>query len=306
MEILPYAPELANDVTSLYNHTVQGVPYCHPIDASPLNDILSGVTWPFRGSNTLGDGLPLVARESSGVVGFVHAALEYASEDVTPTGRGIVSGLIYRRTFRAAGQALLEAAEAHLKASGALQITACSADYRYPFYHVNNGGLSNHLDHVQALFGVNGYDRSQGEIFFNWPSFEPPEPAPVPFDLTCKLEWKQENGNLPGLYMQAFEAEKQAGEFIGICAGDNRDDVALQEWFFVNWLGIGEEYQGKGIGKYLLHRGLLEGRRKGYRHAIISTRTDNWRAYNLYSNWGFRAADWTYAFEKHLQGEAVA
>jgi hypothetical protein len=47
--------------------------------------------------------------------------------------------------------------------------------------------------------------------------------------------------------------------------------------------------------------GLQEGRRKGYRHAAISTMMDNWRAYNLYSNWGFRAADWTYTFEKDLQ-----
>ena len=39
---------------------------------------------------------------------------------------------------------------------------------------------------------------------------------------------------------------------------------------------------------------------KGFRRAIISTNWRNWRAMLLYSNYGYRVADWTYGFTKTL------
>ena len=61
-----------------------------------------------------------------------------------------------------------------------------------------------------------------------------------------------------------------------------------------------EPLQGRGLGRYLLQRAMKEMHAKGYRHAAISTWWRNYRAFLFYSNYGFRAADWTYAFRREL------
>ena len=74
----------------------------------------------------------------------------------------------------------------------------------------------------------------------------------------------------------------------------------LKDWHFCNWLGVEEEVQGKGLGRYLLQQARLEMHTVGYRHAGISTAWKNYRAFQFYSNDGYRLSDWTYAWEKNI------
>jgi GNAT superfamily N-acetyltransferase len=300
LEIMPYAADLAESVTSFYNEAVEDVPYCHPVDPETLDGILTKSVRPSRRFTRLHDEIVAVACEEGSVVGFIHAGGELSRKARRSTKRGVICCFLYRRGRRLAAQGLLDAAEAHLTEIGKRDIQVAGAEYRYPFHHMPNAALSNHLGRVQGLLGVNGYRRDYGEIFFSWPDFDPPEPSPVDFDLAYTLEWKQLSGARPGLYLQSHLGDQQVGEFGCVCAGDGRKDESLQEWLFVEWLGINEAFQGEGIGKHRLQRGLREGYDKGYRHAIISTATDNWRAYTLYSNWGFRTVDWTFDFKKKL------
>ena len=90
--------------------------------------------------------------------------------------------LWYRRGRRTVGQALLAAAEEHLRERGMAQAVAFQQDYRYRCYHFAHAYLSDHLDHVQALLAFNGYQRAAGEVFLDWPDYElvspvSPEPA---------------------------------------------------------------------------------------------------------------------------------
>jgi GNAT superfamily N-acetyltransferase len=72
--------------------------------------------------------------------------------------------------------------------------------------------------------------------------------------------------------------------------------AARDQGRLIGWLGIQEPYQGIGLGKHLLQRGLNEMRGVGYRHASISTAWDNYRAYVLYTHFGFKVVDWTYQY----------
>lgn len=68
---------------------------------------------------------------------------------------------------------------------------------------------------------------------------------------------------------------------------------------------VEDEFQGQGLGRYLLQYALQEMKKIGYRHAAISTAWDNhraflFRAFLFYSNCGYRTVDWTYEFVKNL------
>jgi ribosomal protein S18 acetylase RimI-like enzyme len=73
------------------------------------------------------------------------------------------------------------------------------------------------------------------------------------------------------------------------------------EWAFTKWLGVEAAVRGKGLGKHLLQRALLELRQAGYRHATISTARHNYRAALLYSNLGYRVVDWTYEYGRQIE-----
>ena len=72
----------------------------------------------------------------------------------------------------------------------------------------------------------------------------------------------------------------------------------MDEQVFAVWLGVDEPYQGRGLGRYLLQRNLNEAYAAGYRHAVISTAHDNFRAFLFYSNFGYCLADWTHGYWK--------
>ncbi len=101
--------------------------------------------------------------------------------------------------------------------------------------------------------------------------------------------------------MSAKHGERQVGECHSVSRGDYTNTEAVQDCFFTEWIGVEEDVQGKGIGRYLLQRALLEMHGAGYRHATISTARHNYRAALCYTNLGYRVVDWTYAYERELE-----
>jgi GNAT superfamily N-acetyltransferase len=75
-------------------------------------------------------------------------------------------------------------------------------------------------------------------------------------------------------------------------------EIVPQDWFFTDGLGVSDEVQGKGLGRYLLQKARQEMHRIGYRHAAISTDWMNFRAFLFYSNDGYHRVDWTYALRR--------
>ena len=205
----------------------------------------------------------------------------------------------YERGARHVGQAVLEKAETHLKTYNISRILAFSQDYRYRFYHFGHSYLSDALDQVQGLLGFNGYRRCAGEVFLDWENYTV---TPIPSSLSVELsvEWEDGRGERPNCTVKAYQGDKQVGICESVCGGEFSSHPDAQDWLHTVWLGIEDEFQGQGLGRYLLQYALEEMQKIGYRHAAISTAWDNHRAFLFYSNCGYRTVDWTYGFVKDL------
>jgi GNAT superfamily N-acetyltransferase len=317
MSILPYSPDLAPAMARAYNDLVRGVPHCFPAPAEALATALAPTVEEHAveaDDTPLRDERAFVALDGEGVLGFVHAGLgrrnlhgassAASAETAEAAEAGILRFLGYRAGERAAGQALLERAEDYLRDRGATEIWAYPQHHRYPFYHLSAAYLSDKLGHVAALLGINGYHQTRGEVYFDWPSLPAFEPHPAPLEAEIRLDWKpapeDENVRRPSLIVTAHRGETFLGECLCTsCAHYNAIGDA-QDWAFTYWLGVEQEVQGQGLGRYLLQRALQELRGAGYRHAAISTARDNYRAALFYSNLGYTVVDWTYEYRKKL------
>lgn len=295
MDVEPYRPEMSAALAASYNDLIAGLPYCHAVTTEQIAAAVAGV----EADERLHSDAVFAAMEGDGALGMAHVALESVGEGGGEP-RGVIRFLWYARGHRDAGQTLLEAAEAHLRAQGAHSVIAFHQDYRYPFYHIGHAYLSDRLEHIHALFGMNGYGRCAGEVYLRWPDYRPPEPDEPPFPVDLELEWPQGRGELPGLIVRALRDGEQVGICVNLSLGEYSDAPDAQRAFLTKWLGIEEPAQGVGLGRFLLATALRELHRAGYRDAVISTSWTNHRACLFYSNFGYRANDWTYALSRGL------
>ena len=299
MQILPHEPAMADDIAGAYNNVILGVPHCYPVCSDELAAAVAPTDGGGDGPERLHSETALVARDGAAVRGFAHTAVERPAKE-GDAERGIIRFFWYERGHRSEGQALLDAAEEHLRGSGMDEVIACHQDYRYRFYHLCHAHLSDHLGHVQALLGLNGYRRCAGEVFLDWENYEPIEPESIEATMDISVEWREGRGERPNLCVQAHQDGKDIGVCSSVSCGEFSDAEEAQDWFITVWLGVEDDLQGQGRGRHLLRRALKEMHAVGYRHAAISTNWQNYRALLFYSNFGYRVVDWTYAFRKRL------
>jgi GNAT superfamily N-acetyltransferase len=181
------------------------------------------------------------------------------------------------------------------------EAVAFPQNHRYPFYHLSSAYLSDRLGHVAALLGVNGYRKTAGEVYMDWRDLPALDPAPAQVEVEIGLEWIAGAGRLPGLTVRARQGETHVGTCMCVSCAEYDAAEEAHEWAFTKWLGIEDQVQGQGLGKYLLLRALAELRAIGYRHAAISTARHNYRAALFYSNLGYRVVDWTYEYGRSIQ-----
>lgn len=308
--VLRYDPDMATELTSLYNEAIASVPHCFPVSCEDLAATVGGKLKHTRRLRRLEPDVVFVAVQDGNPAGFIQISPENTRTGQR-TDRGVIRFFHYRRGDRAIGQALLGKAHAYLEDLGVKKITAFHVDYRYPFYHQLSGALSNRMDHVQALLYSNNYGRTYSQVHFEWADFEIEEPSPTELVVDLELDWNDgrparvdggksdsTRSRYPGLHLKAY----LQGKLVGECGNDpyveTRDLRQLDDWFYVGWLGVEEPYQGKGLGRHLLRRSMQEMHTIGYRHAAISCSEENGRAFTHYSNCGFRIFDRTYSYER--------
>jgi ribosomal protein S18 acetylase RimI-like enzyme len=299
MEIIQYDPTLLPDITVAYNDITRNVPHCYPVRSEDFEPVVAGVIHESEGHKRLHSEAAFVARDGRSIRGFIHIGVK-RPENGGKTEEGVIRFLWYERGCRGVGQRLLDAATEYFQARDVKTITAFSQDYRYRFYHFDHAYLSDHLDHIQALLAFNGYRKAGGEIFLDWPNYYAvPTSSEIPAEFT--FEWENGNGERPTGIVRAHQGGKEIGVCASVCGGEFSHMPEAQDWLFTTWLGVSDEFQGKGLGRYLLHRALQEMRGGGYRHASISTAWDNHRAFLFYSNYGYHVVDWTYGFRRELE-----
>jgi GNAT superfamily N-acetyltransferase len=300
MNIVDYDGSHLAELTALYNDLTQSVPHCLPIEAEELAAAFGGEC----GIESYGDSLTTevvfvaIDREA---VGFVHVGEASVEQEHGAAAQGVIRFLAYPRGRRDVGQALLDRAEKWLYQRQLAAVTIFPQTYRYPFYAFGHAYLSNHLDHVQSLLFFNGYHCSGGEIFLDWLNMDPDPPRQVTdlrFDLD--VEQKPSRGRLPHIALTARKDKQHIGECILVSASAFSRQETAEKWAFCMSLNIVDPFQGRGLGRYLLGRALVEARSAGYSHAGISAAWDNHRALLFYSNYGFHAVDWTRQFSRTL------
>ena len=302
MDIVLYRPDVAAAVAESYNRAFGRVSLCYPVGP---DDLAAAVASP----DALDRDPPLqalaafVASEGEDVLGFIQAGVQ-PPEHAGGAGLGMIRFFWYEAGRRAVGQALLEAAEAHLRRRGIERVEAFYDRYTFPFCQMRPCYLSDSLGHVQALLLVNGYEWVAGEVVLVWPDFEPVEPRPLDGPIELAVQWRETPDRRPTATVNALKDGRRIGQCQCVRVGDYTDDERARDWFFTVWLGVDDEFQGRGLGKHLLRRAFVEMRGAGYRHAAISTREHNHRAFVFYSNFGYQVADWTHGFGRSLVGPA--
>ena len=300
MNILQYTPDIQTQVTQFYNRMTASVPKCYPVSAEEFATAIRGVTTgkADKKEGGLDSETAFIAIVNGAVQAFIHMGIgqvgENREEDI-----GIIRFFSYERGARRVGQAVLEKAETYLKTFNVSQIFAFPQDCRYRFYHFEHAYLSDTLDQVQGLLGFNGYHRSTGEVFLDWEDYSV-TPVPSSLPVTLSVEWQDGRGQLPNCTVLAHQNGEQVGICVSLCGGEFSSHAGAQVWLHTTWLGIEDDFQGQGLGRYLLQYALQEMKKIGYRHAAISTAWDNHRAFLFYSNCGYRTVDWTYEFVKNL------
>ena len=300
MDILQYTPDMPARVTQFYNRMTADVPHCYPVSEAEFATAIRGVTTgkADKKEGGLDSETAFVAIVNGAVQAFIHVGIgqvgENREEDI-----GVIRFFGYERGARRVGQAILERAETHLETFNISQIFAFPQDCRYRFYHFEHAYLSDALDQVQGLLGFNGYHRSTGEVFLDWEDYSV-TPVPSSLPVTLSVEWQDGRGQLPNCTVLAHQNGEQVGICESLCGGEFSSHTDAQVWLHTVWLGIEDDFQGQGLGRYLLQYALQEMKKIGYRHAAISTAWDNHRAFLFYSNCGYRTVDWTYEFVKNL------
>jgi len=293
MDLIPYDSSLAEPLTQVYNAAIAEVPHCYPVTAATFDTAL------IQTHERLENQQIQVATDSNSVRGFIHYARQSANKD-HPQERGIIRFLYFQPGYRRVGKALLDTAEAYFHQCGLSTVRAFPASYRYPFYCFNHSFLSDHLGHIAALLGYDGYNKTRGEVFLDGINYEPVQPLAIDLSFDIKLEWKDGPGKRQDLSLYAYQGSKELGQCHSISCARFASAPKLEDWHFCDGLDAAEEVQGRGLGRHLLERARLELHKVGYRHAGISTAWQNYRAFQFYSNYGYSVADWTYEWGKDL------
>ena len=300
MEIIQYTPDMQAPVTQFYNRLTADVPHCYPVDEEEFSIAIRGVTTgkADKKEGGLDSETAFVAMVNGAVQAYIHVGIGQVGDN-REVDIGVIRFLGYERGARHVGQAVLEKAETYLKTYNISRIYAFSQDCRYRFYHFSHAYLSDALDQVQALLGFNGYRRCAGEVFLDWENYAV-TPMPSSLPVTLSVDWEQGRGEHPNCTVKAHRDGEQVGICESVCGGEFSSHTDAQDWLHTVWLGIEDEFQGQGLGRYLLQYELQEMHKVGYRHAAISTNWENYRAFLFYSNYGYQVVDWTYGYEKVL------
>jgi len=296
----------ASEMTPVYNEQITGIPYCYNVSTEEFD---KGFSYQKFDRDWYREDISLekliVCEEDGKISGFSDVAIADTIIDGKKEQKGFIRFFTYKPGNRHVGQAILEESERYLKSFYISQIKVFRIHYTndhcgYNFYHLGYSLVSDKLGHIRALFGMNGYEISGGEIFMNQPDYIITEPALPDKHIKVTISERTGNAYLPGVIVTAFRDGKEIGLCESASAGEHSKAHEAQDWVFITGLWIVNEMQGKGLGRYLLARNLWEARKLGYKNTVISTDWKNFRALLFYTNYGYSVVDTCYEFSKSL------
>ena len=272
----------------------------------------------------LSDPQVLVARQQNTLLGFVHTAIwhkdrggetwrigNHPIEDLLADQVGLIRCFYHRPGHRAAGQALLEAAQTHFAQRNLHQIRAFSF-HSYRFYRFGRTFLPDRLGHLRGLLGYNDYHITRGSILLELPQYQYSEPTLPDVGIKVEVELQQGRGQRPNIALHLYRGSDTIGEAACISAGHFCRAPQAQTTFYFPWFFIkgnnvaarqSQGEQGKGLGRYMMQRALWEAAQQGYETATLHVGMGDMRPQLFYTNLGFQVVDTSYQFFKDSKNE---
>jgi ribosomal protein S18 acetylase RimI-like enzyme len=237
----------------------------------------------------------LVAEASGTVGGF--AAVQQLGQDEAGVLQAAITPLFF--TDDAAGQALLEACEGHVRQGDAERILAFPAAHgKCPIPSYNSGwdGLSDRIPTTMRLLARNGYTPYYRELHLTC-DFErfPPRSDAVPDGIMLEEETDEH-----GVALHAVVNGRKAGTCGYNTLQRLSDEPAAARWGYVGWLGVEEPFRRRGIARYLITSAMARMQTQGCEGCWLTTGADNWPAQPLYLSLGFEVEDCSACFRKVL------
>ena len=240
----------------------------------------------------------LVAVEDGVPIGMVITRpdiLELEEAGIEDDLSGEIALLVFDPERPEAGDALLKAAERFLVAEGCSHVEVSG---RCPI-GIGWSGIPETWRHVTSAYENAGYEWVDGWIVLTCDTAEMSvDPSPLPpsmhvlfTDLPEKREWRLEVYN-----HEQFAAECEARgvpPHLEGCAG-------FDDWMVIEWISVNEEFQGKGLGYWLMMKQFLYHLRSGRKNALLWTGPDNTLARSFYNRLGFTDGPQTRVYQKNL------
>jgi len=277
----------------LYTRLIHGTPFCYDVSAQ---EFAAGAT--YRGPWTRAQ----LTHERIITAGGARDILGFAQVGVAPSqksgdgDRVVVRFFIYPPGRRDVGAAVLQGVDAYARDRQLRRVEAFIHGYTYRSYHLGFGALSATLGHVHGLLGSHGYRVADTETFLTRDVCHGSAPTPPAGAVEISTDTDDGGGRPPDFTVRATHDGALVGECINHSVGRYSRAEEAQETLFTAWLGVSDDWQGKGWGRYLLTRSLAVGRQLGYRDAAISVDGRNWRALLLYTNLGYRVVNTACSF----------
>lgn len=295
-----YHKEVADskDLVRVFNDQLKDIPYFYHVSPKEFENEIVNRNNPSNPNADLQSEKIIVGEQDGKILGFAHVSIGELKNWGDPKKGGFIHFMTYKSGYRPIGQAILEECERYLKELGIEQIWVFMNSGNYCFYHLGFGYLSDKMAHIVGLFRMNKYETDIGEIFLSYPDYKVSKPILPDKQIKINIVKEDSKGTLPNLHVKASRNDNEIGECYSVSLGEFYRAKEAQDSFFTKWLGVNEEFQGKGLGKYLLQRMFWEMRKIGYKNAIISTNVKNYRAQLLYTNFGYKITDTSYALGK--------
>lgn len=218
----------------------------------------------------------------SDIVGFVMYGLpklywDRTGQQVKDPNIGVIRHIFFNKHEPLVGQKLLDVAMNDL----------CKFDDYYAFYHAlglpfmaGHGKLAfQSSEHIESLLFHNGFTVEHENYYFVYKINNS-----VPGDQTIKLNVVRSSDKKRD-YIQALMEEKEIGTAEVLYLDQfTRDDCRT---VYLKWIGILDEYRGKGYGSKFLNEIIHWYAELGYEAIHLDTASNNGIAQKLYLKHGF-------------------
>ena len=285
--IVPLTEAHCTGVVALLNETLADVPHAYAVTE---DELVRGLTVPNR---WLTRRRAFVAEEAGrvtafGGAGFYHRARPKDLPRMEP-GTGVIECLFCRPDDEAAGVALLEAMERHLRR--ARPLIAWDYNFGYPFYRINFSLVSERLGRIRSVFEQRGFRWYRSELALDQAPLRPVPVTSAPKGLTIVLETPPVSWAKPEIRVTAHHNGRRVGHCFSVPVSKYHSTPEAQRWIYTDALGVNPNFQRQGLARHLMTQALHAARKLGYENATLCTGHDNYRAQGLYFSLGYTLVD---------------